>query len=153
MEQIRERLKALAAGVGPVQTILATVDSVNEDELTCVLDEEGVKLYDVRLRPVINGNESVTLIPKVVSWVLATRIEEDSEWMVIAADEVEKYRIVVGNMLFEMAGGKFMVKSGDENLGKCIDDLIAEILLIYAPKNTAAITAIKNRFKLLLSGS
>lgn len=152
-EQIRKGLKDLAASTGPLQTILATVVSVDEDELTCVLEEDGLEIFDVRLRPVINENESVTIIPKEGSWVMATRIEDEAEWMVIAVDEIEKYRIVVGDMLFEMKDGKFMVKSGVENLGKCIDDLIAQIQLIYAPKNTAAITAIQLRFKQLLSGT
>lgn len=152
-QQIRERLRALAAMEGPLQTLLATVESVDLEEYTCVLNDDDIILHDVRLRPVINDKESITLVPKVGSWVLAVRIEDDADWMVMAVDEVEKYRIVVGNMLFEMKDGKFLVQSGAENLGKCIDDLIAQIQLIYAPKNTAAITLIQNRFKNLLSGT
>lgn len=152
-KQIRDALQRLAGTVGPVQTILATVVSVDEDELTCVLDWDDVQVHDVRLRPVINGNESVTIIPKEGSWVIAVRLEDDQEWMVLAADEIDKYRIVAGDLLFEMKDGKFLVQSGNQNLGKCIDDLIIEIQAIYAPKNTVAITAIKNRFKQLLSGT
>lgn len=152
-QQIRERLRALAALEGPLQTLLATVESVNLEEYTCVLNDEGIIIHDVRLRPVINNKESITLVPKVGSWVMAIRIEDDADWMVMAVDEIERYRIVSGDMLFEMNAGKFMVQSGAENLGKCIDDLIEQIQLIYAPKNTAEIMLIKNRFKILLSGT
>ena len=152
-EQIQQGLKKLAAGVGPLQTLLATVVSVDEEEMTCVIADDDMEIADVRLRPVLNGEEGITIFPKVGSWVLCTRIEEDAEWMVLAADEVDKYRIVVGDMLFEMKEGKFMVQSGTENLGKCLDDLILQIQAIYAPKNTAAITLIQNRLKTLLSGT
>jgi hypothetical protein len=152
-QQIRERLRTMAGKDGPVQTLLAIVESVDVDEYTCVLNDDDILIYDVRLRPVINENESLTLVPKVGSWVLAIRIEDDEEWMVIAVDEVDRYRIVVGNMLFQMKDGKFMVSSGAESLGKLIDELILQIQAIYAPKNSAAITLIQNRFKALLSGT
>lgn len=143
----------MAAQDGPMQTLLATVESVDLENYTCVLNDDDIIIHDVRLRPVINENESITLVPKVGSWVMAIRIEDDAEWMVIAVDEIDSYRIVAGDMLFEMKNGKFMVQSGAENLGKCIDDLILQIQLIYAPKNSAAITLIQNRFKTLLSGT
>jgi hypothetical protein len=127
--------------------------SVDEDEFTCVVDEDGVEINDVRLRPVINNKESVTIFPKVGSWVAITRLEDEEDWMVIAVDEIEKYRIVNGTMLFEMNNGKFLIESGAENLGKCLDDLIIEIQAIYAPKNAAAIAAIQLRLKTLLSGT
>ncbi|RXK57573.1 hypothetical protein ESA94_20455 [Lacibacter luteus] len=152
-EQIRSELAKLAKKYGPDATIIAKVVSVNEDEFTCVVDEDGIEINDVRLRPVINTNESVTIIPKVNSYVAITRLEDDEEWMVIAVDEIEKYRIVNGTMLFEMHNGKFLIESGAQNLGKCLDDLIIEIQAIYAPKNSAGITAIQTRLKTLLSGS
>lgn len=154
-EQIRLGIKSLLdnPAENKIQTVLATVDSVDEDAFTCDIDDNGVIMYDVRLRPVLNEKEGITIVPKVGSWVLATRIEDDAEWMVLAVDEVEKYRIVIGDMLFEMDNGKYLVKSGDETLGKCIDDLILQIQAIYAPKNTAAITLIQNRLKSLLSGT
>lgn len=150
-EQIRQALDRFTSKRGPIQTLLATVKSVDNEELTCVVDEDGLDIFDVRLRPVLNGEESITLFPKVGSWVLITRIEEDFEWMVIACDQVDKVRIVADSMQFEMKDGKFLVKSGDESLGKCIDDLITQIQAIYAPKNSAEIANIKQRFKQLLS--
>jgi hypothetical protein len=150
-EQIRQALGDWSKKHGPIQTILSLVKSVDADNYTCVLDEEGFEIYDVRLRPVINGNESITIIPKVDSWVLASRIEEDEEWMVVAVDEIETVRIVVESMVFEMKDGKFLLKSGNDSLGKCMDDLITQILMIYAPKNAAAIKQVQQRFKQLLN--
>lgn len=85
--EIRQALADHARRYGPQQTMLATVLSVSEDDFTCVLqdDDNGeLKYEDVRLRPVLDGNESVTIFPKAGTWALATRVEEDEDWMVIA---------------------------------------------------------------------
>ena len=121
-EQIRNRLSEIAGQHGPLHSILATVVSVDENELTCVLQDDDIEINDVRLSPVINSKQSVTIIPKVGSWVLAVRIENDAEWMIMAADEIDKYRVTVGDLVFEMDGEKFLIKKGNENLKKiCFD--------------------------------
>lgn len=150
-EQIRQGLAKLAERYGPLQTLLCKVVSVDKEEFTIVVDEDGIEIPDVRLRPVLNGKESLTIFPKPGTWVLIGRIETDADWIVLQVDEMDGYRIVNANMLFEMKDGKYLVKSGTENLGKCLDDLFNEIQLIYAPKNSAAITAIQVRLKTLLS--
>jgi hypothetical protein len=150
-EQIREGLRDLAKRVGPVQTILATVVSVNEAEFTCVLNDGDIDIHDVRLRPVLNGNEAQTLIPKAGSYVLAIRIEE---WMLMAADEIDKYRVKIGDMEFEMDGSKFLFKMDSETLKKIMDDLLDAIEQLTVntnvgpssvPINIASFIAIKTR--------
>jgi hypothetical protein len=152
-EQIREAFRKMAAHEGPVQTKLVQVTSVDEDEMTCIVLDDDIEINDVRLRNVLNDKESISIIPKINSWVLMQRLEEDEDWMVVAVDEIDKYRIVCGEMVFEMFDGKFLIQNGGENLGKCLDDLITQIQAIYAPKNTASITAIQTRLKTFLSGT
>lgn len=152
-EQIRKRLQEIAAQFGPVASLIAKVVSVDESELTCVVEEDGVEIPGVRLRPVINGQEGITVIPHNGSWVALVRLEDEAEWMVLAVDRVKKYRIVNGTMLFEMDNGKFTIKNGTVNLGKALDDLIIEIQAIYAPKNAASIAAIQVQLKQLLNGA
>jgi len=62
-EQIREGLQKIAAGFGPVATMLVKVLSVDEDAKTCEVLDDNITYYDVRLRPVLNGNESITIYP------------------------------------------------------------------------------------------
>lgn len=119
----------MAAKVGPLQTVLAQVLSVDEDAKTCVLDNDGVELFDVRMRPVLNGKEAVTLYPKVDSWVLAARIENDDDWMVMACDEVDKVRMKVGDVTLQITD-KILLKKGDDTVKDMIDKIIDAVLPI-----------------------
>lgn len=100
-EQIRQRLKEMASEVGPDASMLAQVKSVNEEQMTCDLydDESGLDFFDVRLRPVLDGKKSVTMIPKIETWVLAIRIEDSDDWMIIATGEIEKLLISCDNVV------------------------------------------------------
>ena len=53
-QQILEGLRALGCSVGPLNSLLAVVKSVNEDEKTCVIIDDDIEINDVRLSPVIN---------------------------------------------------------------------------------------------------
>lgn len=150
-QQIRDGFKVLAGNHGPLQTVLATVVSVDEDALTCVVDNDGTEIYDVQLRPVINGNKSFTLIPKVDSYVLLTRIEEDENWCVIQFDEIEKYSITADDAVFEYDGSKFKIEKGALSLHDILEDLVTEVIAIYAPKNVANLTAIKTKINQLFN--
>lgn len=157
-EQIRQALLAWAEKVGPIPTVLGVVVSVDEAAFTCVIDDGDIEIPAVRLRCVLNGKESHTIFPKVGSYVLAVRIEADAEWMVVAADEIDKYRIVVGDSVFEIKEG-ILIKNNDETLKKILTDLCNALLALTVntgngpsstPINAATITAIKARIPNLL---
>lgn len=112
-EQIREGLKKLAAEVGPINTILVKVISVDASEQTCEVMDDEVIYYDVRLRPVINGKESITIFPKIGTWVLILRIEEDHTWQVVSVDEADKVRVVTDTTQFEIGEGFLLQKDAD----------------------------------------
>ena len=106
-EQIREKLRRIASEGGPRVTLLAQVKSVDVDELTCVLydeleDDETFDYNDVRLSHVLDGKNSILLIPKVDTWVLAVRIEDDEEWCVISVEEVESILITAAGFTIYM---------------------------------------------------
>jgi hypothetical protein len=94
-EKIRQRLKEIASEVGPDYSMLAQVKSVDENAMTCDLydDESSLDFFDVRLRPVLDGKESITVIPKLNTWVLAIRLEDSDDWMIISVGEAEKVRL------------------------------------------------------------
>jgi hypothetical protein len=153
-EQIRELLNERAARVGPQPTMLATVEEVNPAEATCVLYDEETDLlyYDVRLRPVIDGNEGVTLFPKKDSWCLAARIEGTEEWMVIACTEIDKWRLKIGDTLIEQDTTGLLIKKQNDTLLQALELIIQAVMKIAViqgtnpdyPKLQQALTKIKN---------
>ena len=158
-EQIREELKRMAKSQGPAVSNIAKVKSVDETKATCVLvDEDDQEFYDVRLRPVLTDKKSFILVPKVGTYVLAVRVEDDDDWMVIAADEVTKVGYYVGETILELED-KVNIEAGGESLGGLIDDLFAAIgnmVFVTPAGNTTALvnasefSTLKTRFKMVL---
>lgn len=157
-EQIRRSVRRLAEEVGPVQTIIGKVKSVDEDECTCVIIEtvgdDELEIPDVRLKPVLDSNEAVIQFPKVDSYALILRLEADEDWMLVSANEIDKFRITIGTQEFEMDGTKFSVKKGSESLKKIFDDTLEGIEQLTVntnvgpssvPINLATFAAIKVR--------
>ena len=126
--QIREAFEKMAKEGGPAVSNIAKVKSVDETKATCVLiDEDGQEFFNVRLRPVLTGNKSFILVPKVGSYVLAVRVEDDEDWMVIAADEIEKIGYYIGDTIFETDSTGFSFKKENESLKKLMVDLLGAI--------------------------
>jgi hypothetical protein len=154
-DEIRAALKGFASTVGPAPTILATVRSVDESSFTCVLvDDDGNVIPDVRLRPVLDGSESVTLVPAVDAWALAVRIENDEEWMLIAAGVITKTIVKIGTTTLQQTANGFEIKKGTASLKNILTNIIQatqQILVIYGnnpdyTKLTNALTDTNNLF-------
>ncbi len=157
-EQIRERLAEIAKHNAPPVSNIAVVKSVNEDEATCVLvDEDGQEFLDVRLRPVLTGNKSFLQIPKIETYVLAVRIEDDDDWMVIACDEVDKFIWITGKSKIEISD-KLLFEANGENLLKLLQRIFTVMERGYQTNYGPTIQlimqsemeSIKNDFKNLL---
>lgn len=127
-EQIRKRLEQMAKNDGPAVSNIAKVKTVDEQKGTCVLiDEDGQEILDVRLRPVLTDKKSFVLVPKVGSYVLAVRIEDNDDWMVLAADEIEKIGYYIGSTIFEIDAMGFLLKKENETLKKILADLVGAV--------------------------
>ena len=141
-EQIREKLLEMAKSTGPAVSNIAKVKSVDQQKAICVLeDEDGQEIFDVRLRPVLNGKKSFLQIPKVGTYVLAIRIEDDDDWMVIACDEIDKMIWYAGSAIFEMDDTGFLLKKENETLKKIMLDIVKavkSIQLLVTTTGTAA---------------
>jgi hypothetical protein len=156
-EQIREKLLEMAKSTGPAVSNIAKVKSVNQQKAICVLeDEDGQEIFDVRLRPVLNGKKSFLQIPKVGTYVLAIRIEDDEDWMVIACDEVDKVIWYVGRATFQMDDTGFLLKKENETLKLLMIDFIDAIKSMSFSTNVgptisliniSQFISIENRFK------
>jgi len=148
-EQIRKKLEEMAKSHGPAVSNIAKVVSVDEAKATCELeDEDGQLIHNVRLRPVLNGNKSFIQIPKIGTFVLAIRIEDDEDWMVVGCDEVTKVGYYIGNTLFEIDATGFLLKKENENLKKLMGDLIVEIkamsFTVTTPSGPGATAVLNN---------
>lgn len=131
--------------------IPAIVKEVDEEEGTIVAaTATGLEIADVRLRSVIGDNDGVLIFPQVDSSVLMARIQESNYFVVISMEKVDKIQYFVEDKFFEMDKDGLEVSAGDESLKKCLDDLLDEIVTIYAPMNKSAFMDIKQRLAKLL---
>lgn len=127
-EQIREALQEMAKKGGPAVSNIAKVKLIDEDKAVCILiDEDGQEYLNVRLRPVLSGKKSFILVPKVGSYVLAIRVEDDDDWMIMAADEIEKIGYYIGSSIVEIDATGFLFQKENETLKKIMIDLVAAI--------------------------
>lgn len=127
-EQIREGFKQMAKNDGPAVSNIAKVKSVDESKAICTLiDEDGQEIFNVRLRPVLTGKKSFILVPKVGSYVLAVRVEDDDDWMIIACDEIEKIGYYIGNTIIEIDESGFLFQRENETLKKIMSDFIGAV--------------------------
>ncbi len=90
-QQLSEALKPK-----PV-TILAEVKAVDDSKRTCDIDDDGVIMYGIRLQPITQGSTGITVYPKVGSQVLCSRIEDEDNYMVVHASEIDKIEIKVSD--------------------------------------------------------
>ncbi|AZA84787.1 hypothetical protein C1637_18570 [Chryseobacterium lactis] len=158
-EYIREGLKQIASSHAPAVSNIAQVKSVNEEKATCILiDEDGQEYLDVRLRPVLTGNKSFIQIPKVGSYVLAVRVEDDDDWMIIACDVVEKFYWKTESANLELSD-KIHMEANGKNFAKLVDTLFDAIRDMkfttnYGPTinliNLQDFEKLRNEFKSLL---
>jgi hypothetical protein len=74
-------------------TILGTVKSVDKDECTCVIEDDGTEVPSVRLRPITGSNNGIVRFPKVGAHVLAVKVETSEDWMMVEATEYESMLI------------------------------------------------------------
>lgn len=124
-EDIREALFNLAAKVGPRPSLLATVKRVDEDKMTCTLeDDDGVEFYQVRLRPVLDGKEALTIFPKPGAWALALRVENDDDWVIVATGEADKWRLKIAETVLEQDKSGLLVQQGEDSLLQVIELII-----------------------------
>ncbi|TDX86173.1 hypothetical protein [Epilithonimonas xixisoli] len=157
-EQLREGLQEMAKRFGPAVSNIAIVKSVDEENATCVLiDEDDQEFLDVRLRPVLTGKQSFLQVPKVGSFVLAIRIEDDDDWLVIAQDETEKFLWITPTAKIEVSE-KILIEANEKNLLSLMERLFTVLEKGYQTNNgptinlilTPEFESIKNDFKQLL---
>jgi hypothetical protein len=116
-----------------------------------VITFEELKIPNVRVRSVIEADDKGMLIfPAKNTSVLIARINKSDNYVMISMQEPEMVKCRVGEKYLELDKDGLELSAGDDTLKKCLDDLLDEIITIYAPMNKAAFTAIKDRLAKLL---
>jgi hypothetical protein len=93
LSEIRESIRNMAAGTGGARIFTAKVMGTDGD--TCCVDIDGLVVSDVRLRAVVNGEESGILVtPKTDSYVTVADMSGNlTRLVVVGFSEVEKIEV------------------------------------------------------------
>lgn len=140
-EEFRQGLAAFIRRVSPAgSTLLAKVQSVDEGEGVCVLvdDSNGSEVVypDVRLRPVVDGSEGITMYPNNDTWAVAVRIEDSEDWLLLAAGTMYKYRIKVGATTIELTNDGLVMNGGAFGGLVKLDALVSKLNAVERDLNT-----------------
>lgn len=126
LSEIREKIKRIANGNGSFTCFTAKVTSVDGE--TCDVELEGMKLTDVRLRAVMNGEDSKILVtPKIGSHVLVVDLSGNlSQLAVVGYSEVEKIEInATDKIIFNGGNNKGLIQI--EKLTQKLNELVISI--------------------------
>lgn len=135
--EIRRRLQEMAGLYAPDVSVISRVADVDQEACTCTLvDDDGQEFFEVRLRPVTGRNKSMLQVPKAGSFVLAVRIENTEEWMVVACDEIERMQLIVGNSELVITEDDILINGGKLGGLVKISELTAKLNLLVNTYNT-----------------
>lgn len=149
-KQIIEGLIRISKEHGPEMIFDGEVVEVDsENYLADVILDTGETIFECLLRALATGNQSIDVLPSIGSAVTIARIT-DNDFLVLAADQIDSYRITIGNRVLKLDADGLMVSHGTDTLKAVLSDLITQILQIYAVKNAAAITLIQQRLNAIL---
>jgi len=113
------------------QTMLALVTDVDEESLTCTLNNDDSEYYDVRLSLVDDSVQSIVNIPKVQSYVLASIIEDSEDFVVTFCSEITKRIITIGNQKFVADANGFAFNDATYGMVK-IDKMVEWMQKVYS---------------------
>lgn len=165
----------------PVAAFPATVNAVDEGELTCTVESpDGLELYDVRLRATLDGdNTGIVVLPKVGSSVIVGSLGSgDNDHYVAMWSEVDKVVCLIdgaswtveadglvvqkGATKLEVGADGVNIERGGVGLKAALDALIEQIKLLTVtcgapgspsspPINVAAIQAAQTQIDNILA--
>jgi len=127
MTEIRRAIQEIAKGVG-YQSLVATVDSVNESGKTCVVSPVNgdAQIFDVRLQSSEGANLGVLVLPKVDSFVLVTMLDKDTAFVSLYG-EVESLNLKIEGLEFTVDSEGLKLTKGSLSLKNEIAGLVKEV--------------------------
>lgn len=110
LSEIKESIKKMTSKGGAGIVFTAKVKSVDGE--TCNVELEGLTLTDVRLRAVVNGENSKILVtPKTDSYVLVVDLAGNlSQLAVVGYSEVEKIEVDTDKIIFNGGNNEGLIQ-------------------------------------------
>lgn len=101
MNPLSEIRKSICTMVSKRGVVAFTAQVVSVDGECCTVDYDGLQVSDVRLRAVVNGEQSKILVtPKVGSYVMVVSLTDDMTQLIVSAfSEVDKIEIDTGKIV------------------------------------------------------
>ncbi len=97
IEKVRQSVRDLGRA-DAYEIYNGKVSAVDEGATTCDVDiDEGVTVFDVRLRVVITDDTGMWVLPKVGSDVIIGQVENGTDYEVIKTSEIDKVFIKIGD--------------------------------------------------------
>lgn len=92
------------------------VSAVDEEATTCDVDiEEGLTVFEVRLRAVVTDDTGVWVLPKVGSYVQIAQIEGGNQYVLLRPSEVDKVFVKIGDKTLEISTDGFVFNGGNND--------------------------------------
>ncbi len=112
-DKLNKALRDLCVNAPAV--IIGRVIAVNDT--SCTLDDDGVSIYNVRLKASVdNKGNRMLIIPALDSYVLAARIMDNDDYAVIMYNEISAIEMSIA--------GKFKIKNEQVVFKELLNDLI-----------------------------
>ncbi len=131
--EIRDRLRQ--AIKGSPQTILGEVRSVDKQNRTCDIDNDGVTIYGVRLQPVTGGGTGIVIYPKTGAQALCIQVEESGDYMLLYAAENESVELKIGERSLTADQNGFVFNGGTVGSVKA-DKMTEWMMKVYTDLQT-----------------
>ena len=107
----------------PGQSILGTVKSVSGN--LAVLDVGGRTYSDVRLQAVeMNSEAGVLIVPDRGSVVVAERIQDSDDFLIVKTSKIERLKIVAGSSSIELKDGEILMNDGKQKGLALLDGIV-----------------------------
>jgi hypothetical protein len=110
LSEIRKSIQGMVKGTGKAGCFTAKVKAVDDD--TCSVELDGLTLTDVRLRAVVNGENSKILVtPETGSYVLVADLAGDlSQLVVVGYSEVKKIEVDTDKIIFNGGNNEGLIQ-------------------------------------------
>lgn len=133
--------------------ITAKVTAVDKENNTCdvVPINGGSEILACSLRVDDGGNKGQIIYPSVGSLVMVAPIEGMSaHYLVIMYSEVDEVVCEIDDTRMIAGKNGFVIAKGNDGLKEILNEMVAQMLKIYAPKDVPGITKLKTRINKLL---
>lgn len=136
----------------PATVTTGTVTEVDLENYTCTVTRvDRPTLFDVRLNAVEFEGDRMVAIPAEESEVLVCIIEDESaEAYLLATSSITEVLIKTAQTTYKINADGHTISKADESLKKILNDVVDQVLKIYAPKDVEGLMAIKQRINNLL---